>query len=133
MDYKHYLILLEHFSSSYRCGTCNCQKEICFSYGLLELLHEGLQLELKWLSWWSWMRSWWSCVQFDLVELVLLLRFRISIIGNLGKPLRLKRGQAISIERMARKSVGARFQHSLLSRFFYPLLVFWALSIYIYI
>ena len=35
---------------SYGCGTCSCQKEIRFSYGSVELLHAGLQLELMSLS-----------------------------------------------------------------------------------
>jgi len=35
---------------SYRCGPCSCQKKICFSCELLELLHAGHQLELMWFS-----------------------------------------------------------------------------------
>jgi len=45
-------------------------------------------------------------IMFVFRGLVLLLEFCSSIIGNLGKLLRLKRGRAISIERMAGKSVG---------------------------
>lgn len=48
---------------------------------------------------------------------MLLLRFRTSIIVNLGKRLRLKKGHAISIERMAGKSIGVGSQHSLPSWF----------------
>ena len=35
---------------SYRCGTCNCQKEIHFPCGSVELFLAGNQLELMWLS-----------------------------------------------------------------------------------
>ena len=65
---------MDHFSLVHRCGTAADRRNYAIPKGLLELMHGGLKLELKWQSYDTVGRSSYGVVfsltQLDLVDLV---------------------------------------------------------------